>query len=81
MHARSKTLLFSYNMHLFLPYFRGGRYTGMNVTTGTMLCHDMDFAIPWILLHIHGFHWMDRQIFFPPLHQRERDRDALLDRT
>ncbi len=36
----------------------------MNVTTGIVLCHDMDFAIPWIPLHIHGFHWMDRQSFF-----------------
>ncbi len=56
---------------------RGGRYTGMNVTTGIMLCHDMDFAIPWIPLHIHGFHWMDRQRFFPRGHYcviRERER-------
>ncbi len=43
---------------------RGGRYTSINVTTGIMLCHDMDFAIPWIPLHIHGFHWMDRQNIF-----------------
>ncbi len=40
---------------------RGGHYTGINVTTSIMLCHDMDFAIPWVPLHIHGFHWMDRQ--------------------
>ncbi len=32
---------------------RGGRYTGINVTTGIVLCHDMDFAILWIPLHIH----------------------------
>ncbi len=44
---------------------RGGRYTGFNLTTGFMLCHDMAFAIPWIPLHIHGFHWMDKD-FFPP---------------
>ncbi len=59
----------------------------MNVTTSIMLCHDMDFAIPWIPLHIHGFHWMDRQRLFSPWsllrHQRERERerDAPLDRT
>ncbi len=49
----------------------GGCYTGINVTTSIMLCHDMDFAIP---LHIHGFRWMDRRRFFPSLlhHQRER---------
>ncbi len=53
----------------------------MNVTTGIMLCHDMDFAIPWIPLHIHGFHWMDRQRFFPPrgrycvIRERERERE------
>ncbi len=50
----------------------------MNVTTGIMLCHDMDFAIPWIPLHIHGFHWMDRQKKFPAViilrHQREMPR-------
>ncbi len=60
---------------------RGGRYTGMNVTTSIMLCHDMDFAIPWIPLHIHGFHCMDRQRFFPRGHYcviRERE---MLDRT
>ncbi len=27
------------------PSARGGCYTGINVTTGIMLCHDMDFAI------------------------------------
>ncbi len=49
----------------------------MNVTYGIMLCHDMDFAIPWIQLHIHGFHWMDR-LFSPRSllrHQRERERE------
>ncbi len=66
------------------PHIRGGRYNGINVTTGIMLCHDVDFAIPWIQLHIHGFHWMASQRFFPPrslLRQRERERDAPLDWT
>lgn len=31
----------------------GGRYTGMKVTTGIMLWHDIDFAIP---LNIHEFY-------------------------
>ncbi len=51
----------------------------MNVTTGIMLCHDMDFAIQWIPLHIHGFHWMDND-FFPVVvtasSERERDGPA-----
>ncbi len=42
-----------------------------------MLCHDMDFAIPWIPLHIHGFHWME--IFFSAVvnasSERERERE------
>ncbi len=48
----------------------------MNVTTGIMLCHDMDFAIPWIPLHIHEFHWMDRQRLLR--HQREREMPRLI---
>ncbi len=61
---------------------RGGCYTGMNVTTGIMLCHDMHFAIP---LHIHGFHWMDRQRYpHPPpraVITASSERDAPLDQT
>ncbi len=45
----------------------------------------MDFAIPWIPLNIHEFHWMDRQRFsflFPVAvtASSERERDALLER-
>ncbi len=29
-----------------------------------MLCHDMDFAIPWIPLNINEFHWLHRSNFF-----------------
>ncbi len=72
-----------------LPCARSGHYTIMNMTTGIMLCHNMDFAIPWIPLHINGLHWMDRErVVFPHgsycfirERERERERDVLLDRT
>jgi len=43
---------------------RGGLYTGMNVTTGIMFYHDMDFVTPRILLDIHKLKFCSYIVLF-----------------